>query len=719
MNSSSVNAKLVTTSKTESSRHLNDCALIEIIHLHDCLRGALRALQQDVIELSKQAKCVSTLSKICELEKQIEGRFHLIWSVFRAHSAAEDEFIWPLLQQKLNLASSENISNSGISGVCISSRMAKAEKTDKDSPSGSIVVEEYKEDHADEERMFSEMNCLISKLRERLSSEESGEGEGCSSNSTSKGNVNQVYELSRALADLMSVLRGHLLKHLEKEEVQCIPLVRKHLNNEEINDLVGLIMGKRSSSQVSQILTMAVQNLPINRRDEMVQYMKQAMVGTFFERWLSMGGFFQDNVNKDRNTSKNDEYPSVTASRENIRFYLENNTKNITSSSELEGLIRAIAANTELSSEQKSSTVQDLRDAVRESNRKKNKRSLDDMTGQQSQDEFKEGRLTVAKRFEKRLTPPSSYYKLDHKTQKIKLVFIADIANKLPPLMKDVPLFSATELAPTYHDGAANSILGCPHYARSCKLRHPTSGRLHTCRLCCQQERDMLMLRKEAVDSPLDRYSVTEILCMVCGALQPASNKCCNEKCDSYRKLFSKYNCSICNFYDDDPHKSIYHCPFCNVCRTGEGLGIDYRHCMRCNACVSIKDSSEKHVCLPHRLQGNCSICNESMFQSTEPLRGLRCGHVMHFSCFRRYYLRGDPASYTCPLCKKSIEDMKDYFALLDASVRMQPMPETYSDVKSKIYCQDCTQIGNVPYHFIGCKCSFCGSYNTREIQRT
>jgi hypothetical protein len=32
-----------------------------------------------------------------------------------------------------------------------------------------------------------------------------------------------------------------------------------------------------------------------------------------------------------------------------------------------------------------------------------------------------------------------------------------------------VPLFSAAELAPSYHDGATGAVLGCPHYARACK----------------------------------------------------------------------------------------------------------------------------------------------------------------------------------------------------------------------------------------------------------
>jgi len=133
-------------------------------------------------------------------------------------------------------------------------------------------------------------------------------------------------------------------------------------------------------------------------------------------------------------------------------------------------------------------------------------------------------------------------------------------------------------------------------------------------------------------DSPLDRYAVTEVLCMRCGALQPASDSCCNPKCYFGGRRYAKYSCLICNFYDDGPNKNIYHCPFCNICRSGRGLGIDFRHCMRCNACVSLSD--DNHHCIPQRLQGNCPICHESMFESTEPLRGLKCGHVMHLNCY-------------------------------------------------------------------------------------
>mmetsp|Transcript_21055 Transcript_21055/g.29718 ORF Transcript_21055/g.29718 Transcript_21055/m.29718 type:complete len:522 (+) Transcript_21055:588-2153(+) len=394
----------------------------------------------------------------------------------------------------------------------------------------------------------------------------------------------------------------------------------------------------------------------------------------------------------------------------------------ITSQADLEKLIRVIASNPALTAVQKTTTIQGLRDSVWKSNRRQNKHTAAAVampaamcpTAQTVPEQMhlpvaaSRASAPTATRC-RRTTPASSYYKKNSEG-KVELVWSNDSpSTKFPTDLNTIPLFSASELAPTYHDGATGAVLGCPHYARACKLRHPSSGRLYTCRLCCEQEREMPMKDQ---DSPLDRYAVTEVLCMRCGALQPAADKCANPKCESQGKPFAKYSCKICNFYDDHPHKNIYHCPFCNVCRSGQGLGIDYRHCMRCNACVSLAD--DEHHCIPQRLQGSCPVCHESMFESTEPLRGLKCGHVMHLSCFNMY-IRG---SYTCPLCKKSVEDMKEYFSLLDAAVRMQPMPVAYSSTVSNIHCQDCGQAGQVQYHFVGCKCPGCGSYNTRELGR-
>lgn len=637
-----------------------------------------------------------------------------------------------------------------------------------------IEQEQYEEDHADEEKMFNSIDVLLSQLREELLRRQSG-GDGGSAS---------LCHLARSLLEGTKNLMEHLTTHLDKEETHCMPLVAEYLTKAEIHDLVGKIMGKRSSELMSQIMTMAVENLNEADRVEMVRYMKQAMVGTFFERWLKIGGWDEKksidgggkmppqqtkaasssmDANIKPSVMSGDppgeaaegsptvaQLPSVTAVA--VRSPEQPTVGKHTSAAELEKLIRAIGTNPHLDAKQKNLTIQGLRDSVWKSNCRLAKRKREDATPLQSGQQAMSAAHVVASttttgitaslvtvpaipvlpaaspgsfpshsfqtcfpcpsgastRF-KRDTPPSSYFQKTRDGE-IKLVWSSDPHSaQYRPNTGAVPLFSAAELAPTYHDGGINQILGCPHYARSCKLRHPTSGRLYTCRLCCEQTREM---SSKDEDSPLDRYEVQEVLCIKCGALQPAGDRCVNPECSAIGKPFSRYSCNICHFYDDSPGKSIYHCPFCNVCRSGKGLGIDYRHCMRCNACVSL---DEEHHCIPQSLQGNCPICSESMFESTEPLRGLRCGHVMHLRCFSQY-MRGH--SYTCPLCKKSVDDMTEYFSLLDSAVRMQPMPPAYAATRSNIYCQDCGKTGNVSYHFVGLKCQHCSSYNTREMQR-
>lgn len=741
-----------------------DCALVEIIHLHDCLRGALRALERDV-EALKQTLLRRDQSALNELECRVNGRFKVIWSVFRAHSSAEDEFIWPALQLKTQglvknsphyTPDHDHASHS--SGVSSSSEVMGLAQT---SPLNTNVVvveddtvmdqEAYEEDHADEERMFSKMDDLLNQLREALLREPCPE-----SNATEKA-TKSVDEIIKSVHELTRILSQHLMAHLEKEEKQCLPLVVKHLSKSEIHDLVGQIMGKRSSDMISEIMTMAVQSLNQSDRLEMVKYMKQAMAGTFFDKWLSMSGWMEDvkatvkdpailnadDHDRKRSVDCHDEgHIALAQKRTKLEFspslpnlsalvpsvddvarstfasgaappaihdpdpVLKQSAGEITSQAELEKLIRAIASNPTLTPQQKNTTIQGLRDSVWKSNQKL-KAQLTASTPCTATSTSREP-ATIAKACvsARRVTPPSAYYK-NNANGKLEVVWDSD--NPTATINGQVPLFSASELAPTYHDGARGAVLGCPHYARACKLRHPVSGRLYTCRLCCEQEREM---PSKDQDEPLDRYAVQEVMCMKCNALQPADDRCVNPKCESNDKPFAQYFCKICHLYDDRP-RPIFHCPYCNTCRMGQGLGIDFRHCMRCNACVSLDD--HEHRCIPQKLQGSCPICHESLFQSTKPLRGLKCGHVMHLSCFTDYR-RGQ--RYTCPLCMKSMEDMTDYFALLDAAVRMQPMPMAYASAMSNVYCQDCEKTGQCRYHFVGQKCPHCGSYNTRDLGR-
>lgn len=115
-------------------------------------------------------------------------------------------------------------------------------------------------------------------------------------------------------------------------------------------------------------------------------------------------------------------------------------------------------------------------------------------------------------------------------------------------------------------DGSGDEAkpLGCPHYKRNIKLQCSACHRWYTCRFC----------HDEVEDHSLNRRETKNMLCMLCGSAQPASEHCI--KCT---KRSARYYCSVCKLWDDDAGKSIYHCADCGICRIGQGLGKDFYHC--------------------------------------------------------------------------------------------------------------------------------------------
>lgn len=78
------------------------------------------------------------------------------------------------------------------------------------------------------------------------------------------------------------------------------------------------------------------------------------------------------------------------------------------------------------------------------------------------------------------------------------------------------------------------------------------------------------------------------------------------------------------------------HCPYCNMCRNGKGLGIDSYHCPTCNCCFHIKDA-ENHHCIENITHCNCPICEEYLLTSMEKVVVLHCGHSIHEHCLEEY----------------------------------------------------------------------------------
>ena len=132
--------------------------------------------------------------------------------------------------------------------------------------------------------------------------------------------------------------------------------------------------------------------------------------------------------------------------------------------------------------------------------------------------------------------------------------------------------------------------LGCVHYQRNVKVQCFECRRWFPCRHC----------HDEAVPSHnLNRRKTQNMLCMVCGTPQPAS-----EFCMQCATQAARYYCDICKLWDNDARKKIYHCIDCGICRKGAGLGKDYFHCKVSRSTAYAHGSPPRNAMFASRLRG-------------------------------------------------------------------------------------------------------------------
>ncbi|KAL6195842.1 hypothetical protein ACLB2K_031459 [Fragaria x ananassa] len=139
----------------------------------------------------------------------------------------------------------------------------------------------------------------------------------------------------------------------------------------------------------------------------------------------------------------------------------------------------------------------------------------------------------------------------------------------------------------------------CSHYRRRCKIRAPCCTEVYDCRHCHDEAKDSLD------GDPLDqhvisRHEVKKVNCSLCGTEQ-------DQHCVSCGVCMGKYFCAICNFYDDDVSKEIYHCDKCGICRTGGGE--NFFHCEKCGCYYSML--MKDHRCVERAMHHNCPVCFE------------------------------------------------------------------------------------------------------------
>ena len=267
--------------------------------------------------------------------------------------------------------------------------------------------------------------------------------------------------------------------------------------------------------------------------------------------------------------------------------------------------------------------------------------------------------------------------------------------------------FTFADLQPTYaplspddmeaSDELVQPAMGCIHYQRNVKMQCSACEKWYPCRLCHDEVENHLLPRRDT----------KHMLCMLCKTPQAVAQTC--KKC---QVPAAHYYCSICKLWNNDPHKSVYHCDDCGICRLGEGLGKDFFHCDTCAACMSIAAEST-HRCIERSTKSDCPICGEFMFTSNKPVAFMRCGHSIHEACFAEWC----DTSYKCPICSKSIANMESQFRRLDRHIEEQPMPEEYSENRAYIFCNDCNSRSVTKYHWLGLKCTNCESYNTAQLE--
>ncbi|CAL9042149.1 unnamed protein product [Musa banksii] len=592
---------------------LNSCTSENTLRPIDNIFKFHKAISKDVKYLDDESGNLIPYNEA--ILRQFSGRFRLLWGLYRAHSNAEDDIVFPALESRESL---HNVSHS------------------------------YTLDHKQEEKVFKDISEVLSELSQLHDGLVTNDNKDPASGSKSDSSLHLIdqtrkhNELVTKLQGMCKSLRVTLNNHVFREEIELWPLFDKHFSVDEQDKIVGRIIGTTGAEVLQSMLPWVTSALSQEEQNKMMDTWRQATKNTMFNEWLNE--WWKGSPPLSTSSAESSSLPKGTDYQESLEqcdqmFKPGWNDIFRMNQNELESEIRKVSRDPTLDPRRKAYLIQNL------------------MTSRwiAAQQKLPESRTEEA---------------IDE---------------------EDIPGCSPSFQYPD------TQIFGCEHYKRNCKLLAACCNKLFTCRFC----------HDKVSDHSMDRKATTEMMCMRCLKVQPVGPTCKTPSCGGFS--IAKYYCNICKFFDDE--RTVYHCPFCNLCRVGKGLGIDFFHCMTCNCCLGMR--LKEHKCREKGLETNCPICCDFLFTSSEAVRALPCGHFMHSACFQAYTC----SHYTCPICSKSLGDMAVYFGMLDALLAAEELPEEYWDRCQDILCNDCGKKGTSHFHWLYHKCGFCGSYNTRVIK--
>lgn len=222
-----------------------------IFKFHIAIRKDLEYLD---VESGKLIGCDETFLR------QFSGRFRLLRGLYRAHSNAEDDIVFPALESKEAL---HNVSHS------------------------------YTLDHKQEEKLFEDISIVLSEFSQvhgNLSLSTSSERACVKHSSSSLDDTDWIQkhnELATKLQGMCKSIRVTLDQHVFREELELWPLFDKHFSVEEQNKIVGRIIGTTGAEVLQSMLPWVTSALTQEEQNKMMDTWRQATKNTMFNEWLN------------------------------------------------------------------------------------------------------------------------------------------------------------------------------------------------------------------------------------------------------------------------------------------------------------------------------------------------------------------------------------------------------------------------------------------------
>ena len=176
---------------------------------------------------------------------QFSGRFRLLQGLYKAHSNAEDDIVFPALESKEAL---HNVSHS------------------------------YTLDHKQEEKLFEDISTVLLEFTQI---------HGNLSSSSSPEWVQKHNEMATKLQGMCKSIRVTLDQHVFREELELWPLFDKHFSVEEQDKIVGRIIGTTGAEVLQSMLPWVTSALTQEEQNKMMDTWRKATKNTMFNEWLN------------------------------------------------------------------------------------------------------------------------------------------------------------------------------------------------------------------------------------------------------------------------------------------------------------------------------------------------------------------------------------------------------------------------------------------------